>query len=456
MIKAKLLAKTDVEPVALASHAALKCYQAESPKLGKTIKVKERLFDVGHHTTMQHTFFTFDVEGIAVGDITAGLHLVSPFYNSDQRSGRYCATMFSNPNYDEIEEYISTFWPDVKSDVLDRVMNYIIFGVRTYNLNIDRATEVARRFLKEERPFISEKSLDATAPKIAQEQLRMFIPAIFPTGLDFTVNTTVLSALYLSAWTPAMKKLTAQMVQSVLDEFPQLSFAFDSERRKGREYSFDSNIPLIDRGIKDRPGLIVESIGEPSRFVMPSLEDMHPVDLLHFMPEYMNNSTQDIKTVVEVSFATMGQDQRHRTIRRSQPAFTGNFYLPAIPLECGLSLEAEKLRRLWISLGQVVPLTLMTVAAPYGAMVSYAKKGSYNAVAHEQIKRLCWCAQEEISEVGRMMRLQIDSDWNSPQPLMKIFQPPCYDTGKCVEGDRYCGRDLRVRTPETYFPKRRV
>src|SRR3989344_3851058 len=171
MIKVKLLAKTDAEPLALASHAALKCYQAESPELGKTINVEDRLFNPGHHTTMQHTFFTFDVEGIAIGDITAGLHLVSPFYNSDQRSGRYCATLFSNPDYKKIEEYITTFWPSVKTTELDQIIDYVYSGVQTYNNNIARATEITRKFLKEERPFASEKSLDVSAPKIAQEQL---------------------------------------------------------------------------------------------------------------------------------------------------------------------------------------------------------------------------------------------------------------------------------------------
>jgi len=454
MIKVKLLAKTDAEPLALASHAALKCYQAESPELGKTINVEDRLFNPGHHTTMQHTFFTFDVEGIAIGDITAGLHLVSPFYNSDQRSGRYCATLFSNPDYKKIEEYITTFWPSVKTTELDQIIDYVYSGVQTYNNNIARATEITRKFLKEERPFASEKSLDVSAPKIAQEQLRMFISAIFPTGLDFTVNTTALVAMYLSAWTPAMKNLTGQMARIVMDEFPQLSFAFDPEKRRADEWGFDLHIR--PHTICTSPSILVKKIGKDKRFVMPKLEHMHPVDLLHFMPEYMPNSVEEIETEIEISFATMGQDQRHRTIRRGNPIFSGDFYLPAVPAKCGLSPEAENLIVKWKSFHSRIPKSLLTVMAPYGAMVYYTKVGSYNAIAHEQIKRLCWCAQEEISEVGRLMRLDIQNRFDVNSKLLRILQPPCYETGKCVEGARYCGRDLRVRTPETYFPKRKV
>ena len=78
-VKVKLIAVTGVNPLELASHAALKCYQAEDPEWGKVIDVESRLFNVSHHTTLQHFFFTFSVEGISVGDITFGLHLTIRF-----------------------------------------------------------------------------------------------------------------------------------------------------------------------------------------------------------------------------------------------------------------------------------------------------------------------------------------------------------------------------------------
>jgi len=105
MIKVNLITHTETKPLELASHAALICYQAEMPEMGKMLDVENRLFNVGHHTTLQHFFLTFSVEGIAVGDITFGMHLASPFYNSDQRSGRYCAKMFVEPDFEEIKNY---------------------------------------------------------------------------------------------------------------------------------------------------------------------------------------------------------------------------------------------------------------------------------------------------------------------------------------------------------------
>ena len=226
IIEVKLITSTDADPLLLASHAALKCYQAENPEWGKEIDVENRLFNVGHHTTLQHTFFTFSVEGIAVGDITFGMHLTHPFYNSDQRSGRYCAKMFLEPNFQEIEKYIQSFWPEVEGENLCEVMKYIKKGVDTYHANIQEAGRLVAKNLKAERPFVNEKYIEVSAPKIAQEQMRMFIPIIFPTGFDFTINLTALVAMYRSAWTPSMRFVLSEMVKAVVGKFPRVAFFF--------------------------------------------------------------------------------------------------------------------------------------------------------------------------------------------------------------------------------------
>src|SRR3989344_1287129 len=130
MIEVKLRAETKLvkelvdedELLALASHAAQKCYQEESPEMGDMINVENRLFKTSHHTTLEHHSFTFDIEGISVSDITFGARLTSPFYNSDQRSGRFCAMMFLNPNFTSIEEYIKILWTELTKARMNLVM----------------------------------------------------------------------------------------------------------------------------------------------------------------------------------------------------------------------------------------------------------------------------------------------------------------------------------------------
>ncbi len=456
MIKVKLLTSTEGDPLKLASHAALKCYQAEDPEWGKLIDVKSRLFDVGHDTTLEHPYFTFDIEGIAVGDITFGLHLVHPFYNSDQRSGRYCAKMFLEPNFGEIEKYIAKFWPEVKKQELKAVMNYIKKGVGIYHKNITEASEMSAEILKKERPFINEKSLEVNAPKIAQEQMRMFIPVIFPTGFDYTIDLITLASLHRVAWTPSMRSIVEQMVKLVINKFPEIAFMFSDDSKAGKKDDWGMNTPLRKMiKMKLKPSHRLLEISGEKNFVYPSPELMHPVDLLHFNPRMMDNSTGGLKTKIEISTATMGQDQRHRTISRSEPSFTGAFYLPPILKKIGMEKEAIELMMEWVNISKNISSTLAMILAPYGAMVSYEKKGSFNAIAHEQGKRLCFCAQEEIYHAGRELRLAIEEK-NKGSELLRIFEPPCYRTGKCAEGARYCGRDLKMRKSGDYFPKRKV
>lgn len=456
MLKITLLKTTEGKPLELASHAALMCYQAEAPEMGKTIDVESRLFSVGHHTTLQHFYLNFKIEDIAVGDITFGLHLASPFYNSDQRSGRFCAKMFLEPDFDEIKNYISGFWPQIESDSLEETLAYIKKGVTFYHAHIAKATEIAGKFIKEERPFANEKYIEQNAPKIAQEQLRSFISVIFPTAFDYTINLTALVALYESAWTPAMSYVTEKIVDATLAKFPELTFMFQHDKKRSPQSEWAMAIPDVSSiNTKYEPGFELLSIYGEEDFVNPNRGLMHPVDKLHFTPEMMDNSFNDLKTKVEISVATMGQDQRHRTLGRSEPRFTGNFYVPPIVRELGLEKEAVDLMKAWINIGKKVPKTLAMVIAPYGAMVTYKKRGSFNAIAHEQGKRLCWCAQEEIYHAGRLMRLAIQEK-NPKSPLLGIFEPHCYETGVCAEGARYCGRDIKIRKSGDYFPKRKV
>ncbi|MEK9182093.1 MAG: FAD-dependent thymidylate synthase [Patescibacteria group bacterium] len=459
MIKVELLAHTNVHPIDLASHAAGICYQDTMPILGKRMDdIEGKLFKKSHHTPFQHHSMTFTVEGIAVGDITFGMHLASPFYNSDQRSGRFCAKMFLNPDYDKIKNYIRKFWWNISSSALVMAMDYIKEGVNLYHANIATATEVAGNFVAEERPFASNK-IKANIPKYAQEQTRMSIPVIFPTAFDFTINDTALVAMYESAWTPVMRYVTGEMARLFVEKYPETAFMFNEDRRRKSDWA----ITIKDTrmlGVRYKPVFELISLEvdvfKPETFCPSDKSIMHPVDRLHFTPEMMENSVNGIKAKIEVSTATNGQDQRHRAMRRGTPKFTGNFYIPPILKELKLEKKAIELMNRWLEVSKDIPDTLAMMLAPYGAMVSYTKSGSFNATAHEQCKRSCRSAQEEISELGRLQRLAIEERLGKDSPLLSMFKPPCYEEGICSEGDGYCGRDVGIRKTGDYFPKRKI
>jgi len=455
-LRAKINKSADNDnPLICVSHAAQKCYQAENPIWGKRIDEKGRLFKPSHHTTHQHAsaFFAFDIEDIAISDITLGIHLASPFYNSDQRSGRFCAKMFLEPNYDLIRNYVTKFWPEISNNQTEEVLDFVKSGVAIFHTNIERATKTAADLIKKERPNANEKYIAANAPKIAQEQLRAFISLIFPTGLDFTVNLTALAAMRQSAWTPGMRYSTNEMARLIIEKHPELSYVFEGEQNNT---DWSPKLCNNEAMIHFEPKLQLSAIQNAENFVMPESQDMHPIDTLHFQPKYMNNNTCRLATKIELSAATMGQDQRHRTIGRGMPEFTGNFYLPPIPKLCNLEQQAQEIMSKWIELKNSLPETLWAAIVPYGAMLSYEKDGSANAIAHEQGKRLCFAAQEEIYNLGRMLREEIKAKYGEDSELLKIFEPPCYRTGICTEGARYCGRDLRIRGTGDFFPERKI
>ncbi len=450
MISVSLVNWSTQDSVEAVSHAAKVCYQGTTPEWGKKIDIKGRLFDSGHHTTFQHIYCTFNIEGISVGDVTFGLHLASPFYNTSQRSGRFCAEMFANPDFEILVGYVREYWPEICDDDLSAILEYMRNGIDIYRSNIERAVVKTKEFIREERPNASDKYLEQNGPKIAQEQMRVFIPVIFPTALEFTVNISALAALYRSAWSSVMKDVTQKMVYLVLKKWPELDFMFETHNETDPLFPAVNGYAGIS-GVQRKPRVQMMSSGSQNMFVSPIAEDIHPIDLLHFSPWLMDNNVSEIKTNIEISVATMGQDQRHRTIRRSQPGFSGRFYLPPVPDNLVMEKESIQLFENWHSLRmRNLPSTLISVLAPYGAMVQYKKSASFNAGIHELAKRLCLCAQEEIYHLARSLRQQLGD-----HPIVKTMSTNCVLTGKCGEGVRYCGRDLK-RLKEDPFPERKI
>jgi len=450
MISVELVNWSIRPPVEMASEAGLTCYSPEKPEEGKLINVEKRLFNPGHHTTFQHLYYTFFVEGVAVGDVTFGLHLSHPFYNSSQRSGRFCTKMFSLPNMNEIESYLTRFWPSL-AGVMGPVSAYMSCALSTYSDNMPRATELAAAKIRKERPRASEKYIATNAPKIAMEQMRSFIPVVFPTALEFTMDFTAIAALYRVAWTPSLRFVVGEMVRLIVERWPEASFAF-KEAGADREPWFLANSPVC---VKNAPTCHVQKTrsSDYDSFVSPTADEVGPLDLLHFAPWLMNNRLYEIKDEVELSVATMGQDQRHRTIERGQPTFTSAFYMPPIPRELGLEGEATLLMQGWLNRmrdGRFRPVGHLL--APYGSMVSYGRSANLAAAIHEGDKRLCFCSQEEIYEVARQRREQLVA---LGHPIVPYCSPPCISRGVCPEGDRHCGRDPKTRK-DNPFPYREV
>ena len=454
-IKVTKIAETDKDPTTLASHAARMCYTAESPKLGDTIDVENRLFKTGHHSTLEHNYWTFMIENIPVSSVVFGLHLTAPFYDTDQRSGRF-SKMYDNPDMVDIRNTLETYYPDAQSKYITEACGFIGRGLNIYADNKDKVTNMARDAIHRERPKASDKYVESNAPKLAQEQLRMFVSMIAPTALDWTVDLATICAFYRTAWTPFMRDVMDKIVAEIKTTHPDIAYMFDEYARSTKDWSPKFSEKYY--GTRKRPGFeVLNQYYRRCEFTENQSRDT--VDTLQFSPEYMDNSLMYVRSRIHVDAgATMGQDQRHRSIKRSKPVFTGYFYLPPLLNKAGLEPVADTWMRDFYGMvsNPDISNSFVTSIAPYGAMVQYDKHADLNALIHEQGKRTCWCAQEAIYHLACDLRRELAEKIGEEAKVLKYLTPPCLSMGHCVEGARYCGRDLKNETLAKYFRDRQI
>ena len=457
IIKVKKIAGTDLEPTLLASHAARTCYTAEVPEIGETIDVENRLFKTGHHTTLEHNYYTFNIDGIPVSSVVFGWHLTAPFYNTDQRSGRF-SKMYDNPDMDTIKNTLKTYHPEVSDHNINAACDFVEMGLDVYAKNKQQVTQLARDAIHRERPHASEKYVEQNAPKFAQEQLRMFVSMIAPTALDYTIDLATLFTLYRTAWTNEMRDAVNKMAELAVQDDPKIQYMFDPAKQEPI-YNYVSKFFASEhyRGIKTRPEFkLLDYKYDDKMFAENKSPDT--ADTLQFHPRYMNNSLMYVDSKIHIDAgATMGQDQRHRSIQRSEPQFTGYFYLPPLLNAAGLQKDADKFMNMYYSLkADTFSRGMMLAIAPYGAMVEYHKHANLNALMHEQGKRTCWCAQEAIYHISCDLRRDLAQYIGENAKLMKYLTPPCLSMGRCPEGPRCCGRDIIADKINGYFKQRQI
>lgn len=454
-VKLTKIAETNVDPTTLSSHAARMCYTADTPKLGDTIDVENRLFKTGHHSTLEHNYWTFMIENIPVSSVVFGLHLTAPFYDTDQRSGRF-SKMYDNPDMADIKNTLETYYPFVPDRYINQACTFIDKGLNVYADNKDRVIELARNQIHFERPCASEKYIESNAPKLAQEQLRMFVSMIAPTALDWTVDLATICAFYRTAWTPFMRDVMDKIAKQIKTEHPDIAYMFD-ENMRNTEYWSPKFAPCY-MGAKTRPEFRLLDYKYDDKLFKEN-KSRDTVDTLQFSPEYMDNSLMYVRSCIHMDAgATMGQDQRHRSIKRSKPVFTGYFYLPPLLDKAGLKPVATTWMRDFYKMvnNPKFSRSMATSIAPYGAMVQYDKHADLNALIHEQGKRTCWCAQEAIYHLACDLRRELEQKIGSDAAVLKYLTPPCLSMGHCVEGPRYCGRSIALDKINGYFRDRQI
>jgi hypothetical protein len=251
-----------------------------------------------------------------------------------------------------------------------------------------------------------------------------------------------------------MRDAAKQMVTEVLKLHPDMAYMFEPQAASTLDWNPEFNFSSIE--LKEKPELEILNV----KFDEAKFNDVSfatdTVDVSQFSPLCMDNSQMFVNNRVKISCATMGQDQRHRTIKRSAPEITSNFYLPPLLKLAGLEKIALAYMQEYVEICSKVSPMMATAIAPYGVVVEYEKTADINALMHEQGKRTCWCAQEEIYHLGTELRKQLAHKLGKDSPLLSKLAPHCFASGKCCEGVRYCGRDIKGTLLENYFKDRQI
>jgi len=274
--------------------------------------------------------------------------------------------------------------------------------------------------------------------------------------LDWTVDLATICAFYRTAWTPFMRDVMDKIATQIKTAHPDIAYMFPESGRSTQNWS--PKFAGKYNGTKTRPEFRLLDY-RYSQQDFAENESRDTVDTLQFSPEYMDNSLMYVRESIHVDAgATMGQDQRHRSIKRSKPVFTGYFYLPPLLNRAGVKPVADSWMRDFYNMVKTPEFSrsMLTSISPYGAMVKYEKHADLNALIHEQGKRTCWCAQEAIYHLACDLRRALAEKIGEHAFVLDYLTPPCLSMGHCVEGPRYCGRDLKNETLEKYFRDRQI
>ncbi len=411
-------------------HASV-CYQPnfDSVEVNAHKVPTESLFKAGHHTPSEHNCYTFGIENIPISLITFGLHLSHPFYNSTQRSFRYTLTDIGGEQYHKfIDQWLEDYETD--DDLKIKLCNFIWKGLNFYNDNIGEVISLAEEKLAEERPNF--KGPKVTAARLAQEQARCIISTILPTGLTHTLDLVTIASMYHAAWNEPLKDIYRNMLYQATDNTVEMQYWLDkayedvkmdwSPRFKhvGSHLSSSPHVSVVDNQIRDCH--------------IKRYDELHqPLDLLQFSPLAKSSKVDTAKYKVKLSIASFGQDQRHRTLERSNPTITDSFLVP--PMISAIPKWEKFVDEYWNDFQELIDefgLDKVYLYAPYGAMVEYEVEAEMRGLYHYLERRLCNCAQLEVSQVAEQLvrKLHLRGDCKAA----------CQTDAGCQAGSRYCGK----------------
>lgn len=402
----------------------------------KKEELLEDLFKSGHHTTIQHFNFTFEITGMSRLLIWKLLHS-HMFYNSDQISQRYAKIKPENDNF----YYPSSFTQEFLQSYYEKCFS-------TYELLKEKLTKIYEKSSNKVEAGIAEKK--------AMENARYVLPQSVKANLYHTINSITalryIASVYILPEANEEALEFATLLENILLE---------------KDASFSI---LIDRAKKQKI-----YYAEPNFDIFPKLDSNETVNVFDIISGYgisnyanyaeglmiptifhQNELMSGFSSRLKLSLSADAQNQRHRTSPALRPSLNKEFitkkdlsinemfYIPDVFKE---NQEVYKIYTDFLSysvelLSNHIDNTNLAYLIPNAFYIEIIEKNDFSNFIHKAKMRTCLNAQEEIRKLtDKQIELLIKNDVEEA----KYFCPPCVTRFRnnikpfCTEGTRFCG-----------------
>ncbi len=475
----------------IAITTAVQCYAPGDAKLKertdeKSQSIADSTLVAGHHTTRMHANYTFWID--VTRDLTERTLHSHPFYNSEQQSQRYVEAKAGNYEVpaglteEQREIYIQTA----------EYSNQAYFDLLGL-LN----PEVERR-IKEmypEKGWNVQKTADrlnTKVKKICQEVARYVLPIAQRTKMYHTLNELQILRLFRASqqenFTDEGRYVIAKMIEEIAQHDDSILLELEKPLPEYPSPRFENKViseqqTEIDILLKDKDGILLGNTENPRKVLVqavrnvlgisqtamgdedvlnllmspknnPLLADTYETGMLHPLTACLRQIS--FTFISKVSHTAESQRQRHRRTPGAVPpiekTYTGqpDYVTPLVIRENRVLREKydQVMQNIYRGVERCIqagiPLQTALKLLPNAHALRIVETGDLFDWLHRFKQRLCYLAQEEICFLSICEAEQILEVLPEAESML---QAPCgvavvAGTGKCPEGDRWCGQPV--------------
>lgn len=493
-------------PRDVAVSSAYQCYNSGVSRMtkrtgGKADRVADSTLEAGHHTTRMHFNITWHLKGVSRSTVHE-IFNAGRFYNAEQQSQRYT----------EARRGAYLIPAGLSGEQKELYLEAADFANNAYFELIDLVKPEVERRVREMYPASgwevkrTADRLNLKIDKVSLEVARYALPIAQQTTMYYTLNEISLLRLYrasqqynfsdearyvIARMVDGVRKYDEDFVKELPDVLPHRPQSFTYSEVTSAQQEFDELIPggyqsalvSISNNLRETLALSARNSLKLTRASLPDNEALNilldplknPVLSDPFDTGSLDPLTQALYQA-SVTFATKlshtadSQRQRHRMTPAAtasiEASYSGvpDYIVPMIIREDPKLKERfdEIMQTMYGNIERLidagVPVSKALNLLPNAHAIRVVESGNLFDWTHRWKQRLCILAQEEI---GFITVEQSEALLQELPEAENLLLAPCAlawraGTGKCPEGDRWCGQPVWKWKLEEYKKGRLV